>query len=266
MTTLPYVLRPPTSTPVPIVLSCPHVGTEIPPDIAATMTPLARRTPDTDWFVHDLYGFAPAMGITLVHARFSRYVVDLNRDPAGAKLYADGRAETGLVPVQSFAREPLYDGPTPDAAELRRRVDRYYKPYHAAIEAALSELRQRHAHVLFFDAHSIKRRVPSIRPEPFADVILGDQAGRTAHRQLARTALDALQGLDVAHNEPFMGGYLTRSFGRPAEGRHALQLEMSQDLYMDEDAGRRDASKEARVQAILKSLLTQLAHRVTELA
>jgi N-formylglutamate deformylase len=265
MTTLPYVLRPPTSAPVPIVLSCPHVGTEIPPDIAATMTPLARRTPDTDWFVHDLYGFAPALGITLVHARFSRYVVDLNRDPAGARLYADGRAETGLVPLQSFALEPLYDGAAPDAAEMRRRVDMYYAPYHATIEVALRDLRQRHAHVLFFDAHSIKRRVPSIRPEPFADVILGDQKGKTADRELARTALDALQNLSVAHNEPFQGGYLTRSFGRPAEGIHALQLEMSQDLYMDEDAVRRDPAKEARVQAILRKLLTALARRVTEL-
>jgi N-formylglutamate amidohydrolase len=141
----------------------------------------------------------------------------------------------------------------------------YYAPYHATIEVALRDLRQRHAHVLFFDAHSIKRRVPSIRPEPFADVILGDQKGKTAHHRLARTALDALQSLHVAHNEPFMGGYLTRSFGRPAEGIHALQLEMSQDLYMDEDAVRRDPAKEARVQAILRKLLTALARRVTEL-
>src|ERR1051325_1323728 len=105
-----YVIRPPAGTPVlPVVVSVPHCGTEIPADIAATMRPdVARKTEDTDWFVHELYDFAPRLGITWVHARYSRYVVDLNRDPDGGKLYKDGRKETSLVPVRTFAMNPIY--------------------------------------------------------------------------------------------------------------------------------------------------------------
>jgi N-formylglutamate amidohydrolase len=248
---------------LPIVVSCPHVGTAIPPDLAAGMTAEALATPDTDWFVHDLYGFAPAMGITLIHARYSRFVIDLNRDPAGSRLYHDGRAETSLVPTRSFGLVPLYHGTVPDEAEVARRLRVYYEPYHAEVRRLLRELRNRHENVLFFDAHSIKRLVPSIRSEAFADVILGDQKGRSAAPALSEAALAALRdparALLVAHNEPFIGGYLTRTMGEPPLGIHALQLEMSQDLYMDEAAARRDEAKERRVQEALVPLFERLA-------
>ncbi len=253
---------------VPIIVSCPHVGTEIPLDIAREMDPgHVVNVPDTDWFVHELYGFAPDMGITLVHAGFSRYVIDLNRDPAGTKLYADGRAETQLVPVQSFAGKPLYRNDGPDAKEVARRREKYFDPYHVALQAMLGGMRKEAKHVLFFDAHSIQRRVPSIRPEPFTDVIVGDQKGKTAAAALSETAVAALKkaGLSVAHNDPFMGGYLTRSMGKPETGIHALQLEMSQDIYMNEPKALRDEQKQKKVAAHLQTLFTALIETLGKL-
>ncbi len=254
---------------VPVIVSCPHVGTEIPIDVARTMDPaLVVKVPDTDWFVHELYGFAPEMGITLVHAGFSRFVVDLNRDPAGAKLYSDGRPETALVPTVSFAGKALYRGDDPDDREIARRKEKYFDPYHVALAAMLQGMRKEFRHVLFFDAHSIQRRVPSIRPEPFADVIVGDQKGKTAHHSLSHAALASLQrsGLQVSHNDPFMGGYLTRSMGKPDAGIHAIQLEMSQDLYMNESSAQRDEKKQKVVQGHLEALFDDLVDALGRLS
>lgn len=268
----PYFLETPKSgvKRLPIVVSVPHSGTEVPDDVARTMRPeVAAGTPDTDWFVHELYGFAPALGITLIHARYSRLVIDLNRDPSGHKLYADGRSETQLVPLKTFAGDPVYAATAPDLDEIERRSRQIFRPYHEKVEELLRGLRADFRHVLFWDAHSIKRLVPTIRPEPFADMILGNQKGKTASSALIETALGVLRdgtGYDVAHNVPFMGGYLTRSIGRPESGIHALQLEMAQDVYMNEAAAARDDAQKARIQPVLEMTLQALGDALARLA
>lgn len=265
----PFFILPPRGPALPIVVSCPHSGTEIPADVAAMLEPaMARDVPDTDWFVNELYEFAADMGITVLSARYSRFLIDLNRDPDDKPLYTDGRHMTGLVPTTAFDTRPLYEaGKEPDAREIKRRVDAYYRPYHAKAQELVDGLKTRHKHVLFYEAHSIKRLVPSIRKTPFPDLMLGDQKGKTAAKALSDAALRALKrgGYDVAHNEPFMGGYLTRKFGRPDSGVHALQLEMAQDVYMDEAAAKRDAAKQARVRKTLQPTLAALAKVLAEL-
>lgn len=255
----PFIIHKPSTPQLPILISCPHVGTEIPSDIKSSMTEGALRVPDTDWFVHNLYAFAPQIGITLIHARYSRYVIDLNRDPNGTRLYTDQRTETSLVPTKTFHLMPIYRDHTPSKTEIERRHNLYFCPYHAKLTEILQELKNSFRNVLLFDAHSIKRFVTSIRPEPFPDVILGDQRGNTADPKLASTALSHLNRLNLSYNDPFMGGYITRHFGQPTNGVHALQLEMAQDLYMNEATGQRDGTKESIIQPILKNLLLQLA-------
>jgi N-formylglutamate deformylase len=265
MESAPFYIERPSGRRRPILVSVPHSGTEIPPELARGMRPeLARTVPDTDFFVHELYGFAPELGITMIHARYSRFVIDLNRDPAGRKLYADGRAETALVPVTSFAQERLYQTPEdePDEAEIARRVARYYEPYHQAVADELAALqREFPMGVLLWEAHSIRRHVPSVRPEPFPDLMLGDQQGKTAAAALTELALARLRagGFDVGHNAPFMGGYLTRKFGRPGDRQHALQLEMAQDVYMQVAAMRRSPELQAKMQPTLRATLRALA-------
>ena len=205
---------------LPIIISCPHVGTDIPDDIKATMADgIAQATEDTDWFVHDLYSFAPEMGITLIKANFSRFVIDLNRDPSGKSLYQDQRRQTAMVPLTTFEGKQIYRTGEVSADEVARRRKLYFDPYPAAINEAVKNLKDQFPHVLFFDAHSIKRNVKSIRSEPFPDVIIGDNDGTTAHVALTSSAIASLKkgGLVVAHNDPFKGGFITRSQGRPNE-------------------------------------------------
>ncbi|HAQ36295.1 MAG TPA: N-formylglutamate deformylase, partial [Alphaproteobacteria bacterium] len=98
----------------PLVISIPHSGLDVPEDIAARFAPAAEGLPDTDWFVDRLYAFAESLDATIICAKYSRYVIDLNRDPGGGSLYP-GQATTGLVPVQRFDGTPLYqDGKEPD--------------------------------------------------------------------------------------------------------------------------------------------------------
>lgn len=263
----PFFLQKPASARrrVPLLVSVPHSGTEVPPEVAGRLLPRYVSSPeDTDWFVHELYGFVVELGATLLHARYGRYTIDLNRDPADRPLYSDSRRETTLVPTHSFAGEPLYrDPPGPD--ERRRRLKVYFEPYHRQIAVTAAELKEEFGAVLVYDAHSIKRLVPLISPTPFADVILGDQKGKTAAPSLTAAALEGLRRgpFRVAHNEPFQGGYITRHFGRPETGVHAIQLEMSQDVYMT--GTKLDPPKADRMRAVLRQTLEGLIERVSRI-
>jgi N-formylglutamate deformylase len=252
----------------PIIVSVPHCGTSFPAEIKDSFIESFTTYPeDTDWFVNKLYSFAPEMGITLISAKYSRYIIDLNRDPSGAGLYKDGRKETVLVPTTSFSGRPLYKDQPPTPTEIAARKVAYFDPYYQRITELLKELKTQHKHVLLFDGHSIKRNVPSIRKEPFPDLILGDAQGKSAHAQLTQATLKFLSELnyDFTHNTPFQGGFITRHFGNPAQNIHALQLEMSQEIYMDEERTVLANSKAAKLSSTLKQLLTTLSKTLTEL-
>jgi len=261
-----YDIKPALNKKLPIIISCPHVGTNIPEDIRLTMEDgIAETTEDTDWFIHDLYSFAPEMGITLIKANYSRFVIDLNRDPNGKSLYQDSRRQTALVPLTTFSGKKIYRSGDISAEEVKRRQNLYFDPYHEALNTEVNKLKSEFHQVLFFDAHSIKRVVKSIRTEPFPDVIVGDNDGATAHASLTAAALASLKagGLAVAHNDPFKGGFITRSQGKPRESLHALQLEMSQDLYMNEHDNSRNMQKEKNIANILQQMFLKL-HAVLE--
>lgn len=232
----PFHIRPPEGEATPLIVSIPHTGTELPDEIAGRLTVAGRVLADTDWHLHDLYDFAPALGATTIFARYSRYVVDLNRPPDAAPLYP-GRFETTLVPATTFDGEPLYGGgDAPDDGEIARRREAYFAPYHARLEALLEETRARFGYALLFDAHSIRSTVPSLFEGRLPDLVLGTADGRAAAAPIAEAvaASNAASGLGHAVDRPFKGGYITRRYGRPKEHVHALQLEMAQDLYMDE--------------------------------
>lgn len=260
----PFVILRPEGPLVPILISVPHCGTEFPPELQDRFLPdIVEYPEDTDWSVHTLYDFCERHGITLILSRYSRYVIDLNRDPAGKALYTDGRVETGLVPDKTFAGDPLYkDGCGPRPEEIETRLMNYFVPYYRQVENILRELRQTSRQVLLWDAHSIARSVPSIRPEPFPDLMLGNLDGKTAHPKLIELALAKLgrgHRFKVTNNSPFKGGYLTRYFGKPANRVHALQLEMAQDVYMDPERGSFDPARAEKIQPILHDTLMSLA-------
>jgi N-formylglutamate deformylase len=246
----------------PLVISVPHSGTELPPALAARLTPQALRFPDTDWHVARLYDFAPGLGVTMIVARHSRYLIDLNRPPDDAALYSVA-AQTGLCPLLSFAGEPLYlDGTTRLAAEeIGQRRAQYWQPYHDALQAQLERARRRHGYALLLDAHSIRSVVPRLFAGTLPDFNLGTYDGRScsAHvTEAVRSCLAAAPRWSHVVDGRFKGGHITRHFGRPHEQVHALQIELAQCGYMDEAGTRYDAARAAPLRDLLRSVVEAL--------
>lgn len=244
----------------PLLVHVPHAGTRVPGDMAARFTGVAGGLPDTDWFVDRLYAFAVALGAGLMAATHSRYVIDLNRPPDDAALYAT--RGTGLVPLETFDGAPVYQqGAAPDAAEIASRHDSYWQPHHDALAAELSRLRRAHGHVVLLDAHSIRSQVPALFEGRLPDLNLGSNAGASADASLVAAAMDILSS-DTRWSHVldgrFKGGYITRHYGRPGNGMHALQLEMAQSVYMDEDARVTDEHRMQDIRGLLVRLLQAL--------
>jgi N-formylglutamate deformylase len=246
-----------------MLVSVPHCGTFFPSEIKDQYKPELIQAPDdTDWFVDRLYDFAPALGITMITANYSRWVIDLNRDPQSKPLYSDGRFITGLCPTTNFLGEPVYKDERKEISsiEIEKRVTQYYEPYHQRIEEELARLHQKFGIVLLWDCHSIRQFVPSIHAEKFPDLILGDADGTSASSELIATAMDSLQnsGYSFSHNHPFKGGYITRHYGKPEVNRHALQLEMSKINYMDDDEINFNLARAKEMQSTLEKVFRNL--------
>lgn len=244
----------------PLLISVPHAGTRLPHALEQRMTPLAKTLPDTDWFVDRLWDFGHECETGLLAARYSRYVVDLNRPPDDSALYAG--AGTGLVPETTFAGEPLYrTGDRPGHAERMERVAAYFRPYHEALGAELERIRARHGHALLLDAHSIRHRVPRLFDGELPDLNLGTHRGASASRTLIDRAAAVMRrwpDLTSVIDGRFTGGYITRHYGAPAQGIHALQLEMAQRVYMVEDPPAMDRASTESVRGFIRDLLDSL--------
>ncbi len=263
MNSNPFYIIEPKAEKLPFVLSIPHCGTEFPADLINQYAAESLEVlDDTDWYLEKLYDFAAELGITTIYAKYSRRVIDLNREPKGKPLYDDGRIITAVCPTTDFFGEDIYAKKEfePNEAEIERRLENYYHPYHQKIDDIIGDLKNEFGQVLFWDAHSIRRRVETIRKEPFPDFILGDNDGRTADKKFIEIALETLKTSDwqINHNEPFKGGFLTRSKGKPSENVHALQLEMSKDLYMDAKELNYDFEKAEKVKKLLKRTFENL--------
>ena len=244
----------------PLLLSMPHDGTALPLDLANTMTAHARTTPDTDWHMARLYDFAGELGASILRPFYSRYVIDLNRDPTGTELYKNAD-NTELCPTTTFDFKSLYlPGEEPDAEEIAGRTRQYWEPYHAKLDAQLDALRQRHGVAVLFEGHTIRSEVPRFYKGRIPDLNLGTANGTSAAPELAEMAFTALLGRNysVVWDERFTGGYITRRYGNPAAGFHALQLELTWRNYMNEKNFRYAAKRANHLKSLLEELLTQL--------
>jgi N-formylglutamate deformylase len=217
-----------------LIVSIPHAGIEIPPDIEETLTSpwLARQ--DTDWYVERLYNFAHDLGATVIRTPVSRTVIDVNRDPSGKSLYP-GQATTELCPTTTFDGEPLYgERRAPDAQEIARRRARWFEPYHQAIGEEIARLRDRHARVVLFDAHSIRPLVPRLFDGLLPDLNFGTNSGASCAPELTAglEAVARTSSFSRITNGRFKGGYITRHYANPKKGVHAFQLELSMRTYL----------------------------------
>jgi N-formylglutamate deformylase len=259
-----FDLTQPVAQQLPIVISVPHAGTDFPDDIRAELKPNQLPPDDTDWFVHQLYDFATELGIPILRARYSRWVVDLNRNPDSSPLYTDGRVLTGLCTTTTFLGEPIYADERREvaAAEIARRKTLYFEPYHQALQQLLDATRARFGRVLLWDCHSIRRHVSAIHAGPFPDLILGSADQTSASADLIGQALQELSSgpYSLSHNMPFKGGFITRHFGRPEIQQHALQLEMAKDVYMDDVEQAYDQPRADQIRMLLRQTLLTLGH------
>lgn len=246
-----------------LLVSLPHDGTELPAAIAARATDAGKRVADTDWHVGKLYAFAHELDASVIVPRWSRYVADLNRDPEGQALYP-GRPETALVPVTTFAGEPIYAaGDEPGDREIALRREMYWQPYHDALARELARLRERHPRVVLWDGHSIRSRVPMFFEGQLPDFNLGTANGASCSPELQARLTDALResatGSDSHYshvvNGRFKGGYITRHHGDREKGIEGVQLELAQCNYMDEDSFEYLPERAVPVQAIIRALL-----------
>ncbi|QIL21146.1 N-formylglutamate deformylase [Thermomonas sp. HDW16] len=243
----------------PLLVSLPHDGSAIPSVLAARMTPQAQRAPDTDWHVSRLYAFARDLGASILVPRHSRYVIDLNRGEDDTSLYP-GQNTTGLVPQVRFTGEPVYlPGMEPDAAEVAARIETYWHPYHAALREELDRIRVQHGRAVLWEGHSIKGSgLPFLFEGRLPDLNLGTANGAScspAVQARIERELGAQGDYDWVVNGRFKGGHITRHYADPGHGIDAIQLELSQRTYMDEDSFEYDEVKAGRLQALLRRLL-----------
>jgi formiminoglutamase len=245
----------------PIVLGLPHTGTLVPEDVAAKLNTNGRKLADTDWHIDRLYGgLSPE--VTTVKANFHRYVIDANRDPSGVNLYP-GENTTTLVPLTDFDGASIWKTP-PTEAEVEQHRAAFHAPYHAALKAELIRVRDLHGIAILYDCHSIRSGIPFLFDGTLPDFNIGTNLGATCDAQIeaaTRKICDGAKQYTSITNGRFRGGWTTRHYGQPANGIHAIQMELAQSTYLSDEAApwSYDDTKAAQLRPHLSSILSALA-------
>jgi N-formylglutamate deformylase len=243
----------------PLLVSIPHMGTEIPAALRGDYAERALEVEDADWHLDRLYDFARALGASVLQPTVARYVIDLNRPPDDTPMYP-GTSNTELCPSRFFNGDPLYrEGFTLSAQEKLRRRETWWAPYHQALREELDRLKAEHGRVLLWDAHSIRAEIPWLFEGRLPDLNIGTAGGSSADASIADAVVRAAaRHPEVTHvlNGRFKGGYITRHYGRPAEQVHAVQLEMCQSLYMREaPPWNYEPEQAARIQPVVREMV-----------
>lgn len=243
----------------PLLVSMPHIGTDIPDDLKPGFVDRALGTEDADWHLDRLYDWLGPMKASVLRPVVARYVIDLNRPPDNAPMYP-GASNTELCPTRFFNGDPLYrEGAAPDATEQSRRRELYWQPYHDALRGELDRIKARHGFALLWDAHSIRSRIPWLFEGELPGLNIGTAANSSADEAITdAVAAAAARHPGVTHvvNGRFKGGYITRHYGRPALDVHAVQLEMCQCLYMSEEPPYAwDESRAERIRPVVREML-----------
>ncbi len=241
----------------PVIISMPHNGSAFPQQLESQFLTEALCSRDTDWFLDRLYEFAKTLGCSLIKPHFSRYIIDLNRAVDGSALYP-GSENTELCPTTGFDRMPLYpEENIPDHDEIETRKKEYWYPYHQALSNETKRLRNLFPEVIILEAHSIASHVERFFSGKLDDFNFGNNDGKSSSFELIQKLQDKLEleQYSCVFNGRFKGGYITREYGKPEAGVHTIQLELSQDTYMDESTLSWDERKATKVIPKLKQVV-----------
>jgi N-formylglutamate deformylase len=246
----------------PVILGFPHTGTDVPAATWDRLNDNGRHLADTDWHIHTLYDGLLA-DVTTVRATFHRYVIDANRDPAGASLYP-GQNTTGLVPETDFDGKAIWkDGQAPTEADIAARLAEFHAPYHAALAAEIERVRSIHGVAILYDCHSIRSHIPFLFEGRLPDFNIGTDMGTTCNSAIEQAALTVAfdaEGYTSILNGRFKGGWTTRHYGRPETGVHAIQMELAQSTHLATEAPpfAYDPAKADRLRTYLKNILVRI--------
>ena len=244
----------------PLMVSNPHSGTFILPEIAETMTEAGLEKRDTDWFLSQVYDLPPLESAAMISANLSRYVIDLNRPADNQSLYP-GQVTTGICPIKTFAGQPIYkDGFEPDEKEVAKRIEHYWQPYHDQLRAELERLIDEFGFVVLLDAHSIAQQVPLLFDGDLPDFNFGTNNGHSCGVELQTIVEEFAGGIESFSsvvNGRFIGGYITRHYGE-MENVHAVQLELNRWTYMEEDTLNLDMPLAQEVIPVIESFVLKL--------
>ncbi|WP_428243725.1 N-formylglutamate deformylase [Gynuella sp.] len=249
-----------------LLVSIPHSGLQLTPEVQMALTSQAQKLPDTDWYLPQLYDFLNDLGVGVIEANYSRYVIDLNRPLDDQALYSS--KTTGLFPSILFDESPVFEtGHEPGETLKQEYKDLIWKPYHAKITQELSHLKAQFGQAILFDAHSIAAKVPMLFDGRLHDFNWGSNDGRSCTTTLAETVTGIVNTkYSQVLNGRFKGGYITREFGQPAEGIQAIQLELSQDTYLDQSALHQGEYRLCSIQApIVQQQLYQIIENLLKL-
>ena len=266
------VLRPAQLT-VPFVFNSPHSGRAYSQAFldVSRLDPLALRKSE-DTFVEELFAPVVAHGAPLMHALFPRAYLDLNREPyeLDPALIADALPQyansqtvrvmggLGTIPRVVADQEEIYRKPLA-LREALKRIDRLYLPYHAQLAELINGSHRAFGYTVLIDCHSMPSNHTTEHSGPRPDFVLGDRFGTSCDSELPRFISKQLSamGYEVAINKPYAGGYITEHYGRPADGFHALQIEINRALYLDEPTykkGRRFSALRADLETMVQAL------------
>ncbi|BDX01818.1 N-formylglutamate deformylase [Marinomonas pontica] len=251
----------------PLLVSMPHSGLNLTEAVQVGLTEQAKKLPDTDWFIPELYAFLASLGVGFIKANYSRYVIDLNRPYDDKPLYTT--KTTGLFPDILFEDTPVFaEGKAPTNEHKTFCKEHIWKPYHGTIEQELARLKAKFGYAILFDAHSIAAEVPMLFEGTLPDFNWGTNEGKACDAAIANAVTQILQpNYTQVLNGRFKGGYITRHFGQPSNGIHAIQLELSQATYInDELAKQSDYQLDERKQLYITQQLKDVIEALTAIA
>jgi len=241
----------------PLLVSIPHSGNHIPELVAQSMTDAGCSSRDTDWFLDRLYDVPELANTSVLVAGMSRYVIDLNRSETNESLYP-GQTTTGLIPQERFDGEPIWKM-APNRKELKRRIEEVWRPYHSQIETELDRLVGEFGIAVLIEAHSIESRLPRLFEGQLTDFNIGTNHGKSCDEQLSTTVMKVLESQSqytYVRDERFVGGFITRNYGDPSSGKHAIQFELSQHNYMDEVNKVWDDEQARKVRPVIRDIIS----------
>lgn len=264
-----FTLREPEASATPLVVEVPHAGLAVDATVLSTLlAPANALGRDADLFVDELFQDAPSEGAALLVSHVSRYVVDLNRaeldydalavEGGSARVSPHGLIWRTTTEGRSALAGPLSRG------ELERRLDVYYRPYHAALRRVLEARVAAFGYAILLCAHSMPSRGRDGHQDngrERADIVPGSR-GRTS---AAASVIDAVDraareaGFSIAHDQPYRGGFSTGHYGRPDHGVHAIQVELSRRLYMNELTLERKAREFEQLRRFCRDLVARLS-------